>query len=68
MWKSNLKKKKFSYDAIYLKIDDSTIKSHVPKMHILHKGSKIESRVSIYVLDLFNTVYSLYNIRYPIKR
>lgn len=24
-------KKKFSYDAIYLKIDDSTIKSHVPK-------------------------------------
>lgn len=41
------------------------------KMHILHKGSKIESRVSIYVLDLYNSVdHCMYtcNIRYPIER
>lgn len=31
MWKLNLKKKKFLYDVIYFKIDDSIIKLYVLK-------------------------------------
>lgn len=31
MWKLNLKKKKFLYDVIFLKIDDSIIKLYVLK-------------------------------------
>lgn len=58
------RRKKFSYDAIFFKIDDSTIKSHVPK-NCIYFVKEVKLKVeclSTYLIFVTLSITALYNM------